>query len=118
MPNKRSYAGSAPTKRSYGGSSPLSPGEYPAALTGGGAPAAWTPGEYTSSTGGKRRTRKSRKSRKAGGGVLSSALVPLSLLGLLGAKQMLGKNRLSKYKNKVASKFRSTRKTLRRRFRR
>lgn len=104
-----------------GGSSPLSPGEYPTALTGGGAPAAWTPGDYTSSTGGKRRTkksRKSRKSRKAGGGVLSSALVPLSLLGLLGAKQILGKNRLSNYKNKVASKFRSTRKTLRRRFRR
>ena len=104
---------------SYGGSS-----DYPQAYAGsGGSPL--SPAEYTSATvGGRRRrcrTSKSRtsKSRKGkGGGVFSTALVPLTMLGLLGAKQALGSKRFTQYKNKMSSRFRSTGKTLRRRFRR
>lgn len=104
-------------RKSYGGSS-----DYPQAYAGGGG-SPLSPAEYAT-VGGRRmrcRTSKSRtsKSRKGkGGGVFSTALVPLTMLGLLGAKQALGSKRFTQYKNKMSSRFRSTGKTLRRRFRR
>lgn len=105
------------SRKSYGGSS-----DYPGAYAGGGG-GPLSPAEYsataTATVGGRRR-RSSRKGKGKGkgGGVFSTALVPLTILGLLGAKQALGSKRFTQYKNKMSSRFRSTGKTLRRRFRR
>jgi len=96
-------------RKSYGGSS-----DYPQAYAGGGG-SPLSPAEYAT-IGGRRRRCRSRKGK--GGGVFSTALVPLTMLGLLGAKQALGSKRFTQYKNKMSSRFRSTGKTLRRRFRR
>ena len=102
-------------RKSYGGSS-----DYPQAYAGGGG-SPLSPAEYSAAAivGGRRRRRRTGKSRKGkGGGVFSTALVPLTMLGLLGAKQALGSKRFTQYKNKMSTRFRSTGKTLRRRFRR